>query len=107
MHLVADPLLGLQLQSAELSVLEWGQGCSGSRQTHRAAIAAAAVHRDVEGSTPATHGDRTQPVFGEVKPQGAQPGGFAETKGHTASAEAADGQHHQLAQLLQFRWGDL
>ena len=76
---------------------------AGARQAHRAAIAAAAVHRDVEGSTPATHGDRTQPVFGEVKPQRTQAGGFAKTKGHGISAEAADGQHHQLAQLLQFR----
>lgn len=35
-----------------------------------------------------------------------KPGGFAKTKGHTASAEASDGRYHQLAQLLQFRWGD-
>ena len=65
--------------------------------------------RSLDGSTPATHGDQTQSVFGDMKPQGIQPGGLTTTKGHginnrsavlRAIASGANGERRALTSRL-------
>ena len=52
------------------------------RHPHGGASSTTAIHQDVEGSTAAPNGDRTQASLAEVEAQWTQAGGAAKTETH-------------------------